>query len=35
MNDIKTIINNFLFQIENTIDVMRKTILQCLAAFLV
>lgn len=35
MNDFKTVMNNFLFQIENTIDTLRKTLLRCLATFLI
>lgn len=35
MNDIKILLSNFCFQIENTIDTLRKTLLQCLATFLV
>jgi hypothetical protein len=35
MKDYKTIISNFCFQLENTIDILRQTFLKCLATFLV
>lgn len=35
MRDLKTTLNNFLFQIEDTLDIIRKTILRCLATFLI
>jgi len=35
MHDFKIIIRNLIFQIENTIDVLRKTLLQLMATFLV
>lgn len=33
--DIKILLKDFLFQIENTVNVLRQTLLQCLATFLV
>lgn len=35
MGDVKTIISNFMFQIEDTVDMLRKTLLKCLATFLI
>lgn len=35
MKDLKTLFSNFMFQLEDTIDTLRKTFLRCLATFLV